>query len=88
MLIRVGVLLVVLSFVCWLLIAVVPFLGLSGGAAVAAVAGLAIGAEVVFWLGLALAGRDTWRLAKEHGWGGVPAALWRTLRAGAPPARP
>ncbi|MBA2308765.1 MAG: hypothetical protein H0W01_05580 [Pseudonocardiales bacterium] len=87
MLIRVGVLLIVLSFLAWLLILAVPFV-LSGGAAVATGVGLAIGAEVIFWLGLILAGRDTWRLVKEHGWRGVPAAMWHTLRHGQPPARP
>ncbi len=85
--IRVGVLLIALSFLAWLLILAVPFVGLSGGAAVATVAGLAIGAEVIFWLGLVLAGRDTWKLAKQHGWRGVPAALWRTLRFGQAPPR-
>ncbi len=83
--IRTGVLLIVLSFVCWLLVPVVPFLGLNGGTAFAAVAGLLIVAEVVFWLGLVLAGRETWKLAKANGWRGVPAALWQTLRDGRPP---
>ncbi len=86
MMIRAGVLLIVLSFVCWLLILVVPFLGLSGAAWFAAVAGLAVAAEVFFWLGLVAAGRETWKLAKANGWRGVPAALWQTLRDGRPPS--
>ncbi len=86
--IRLGVLLIVLSFLGWLLILAVPFLGLNGGAAVATGVGLAIGAEVIFWLGVVLVGRDTWKLAKEHGWRSVPSALWRTLRDGKPPPRP
>ena len=76
MMIRAGVLLIVLSFVCWLLIVFVPVLGLDGGGTFAAIAGLAVAAEVVFWLGLVLAGRETWKLAKANGWRGVPVALW------------
>jgi hypothetical protein len=52
------------------------------------VGALLVGAEVAFWLGLALAGRDTWTLAKQHGWRGVPKALWRVLRDGRLPAAP
>ncbi len=83
--IRLGVLLIVLSFLGWLLILAVPFLGLSGGAAVATGVGLAVGAEVIFWLGVVLIGRDSWTLAKKHGWRAVPGALWHTLRDGKPP---
>lgn len=86
--IRIGVLLIVLSFACWLLIAGVPFAGLGGGVTAAVIVGLAVGAEVIFWLGLVLAGRETWRLAREHGWRGVPAALWLVLRTGKPPTHP
>ena len=85
MMIRAGVLLIVLSVGCWLLVPVVPFLGYSGGTAFVLIAGLLILAEVVFWLGLVLAGRETWKLAKANGWRGVPAALWQTLRDGRRP---
>jgi hypothetical protein len=84
--VRIGVLLLVLSVVCWLLIPLVPLAGLRGVAAASAVGGLVVGAEVVFWLGLVLAGRDTWKLAKEHGWRAAPRALWRVLRDGKAPA--
>jgi hypothetical protein len=87
MLVRAGVLLIALSAVGWLLILAVPALGPGGARSAAVVAGLVVGAEVVFWLGLALAGRDTWALAREHGWRGVPKALWQVLRDGRPPAR-
>lgn len=82
--IRVGVVLLLLSAVCWVLILAVPFTGLGGAASAGAVAALVIGAEVVFWLGLVLAGRDTWKLARQHGWRGTPGALWRVLREGEP----
>jgi hypothetical protein len=86
MMVRIGVLLIVLSAVCWVLIPFVPAFGLRGMAAAGVAGGLVVGAEVVFWLGLVLAGRDTWRLAKEHGWRGTPKALWRLLRHGKAPA--
>jgi hypothetical protein len=88
MLVRVGVLLIVLSALAWLLIPAIPVLGLDGVQAAAVVGGLVLGAEVAFWLGLVLAGRDTWRAVKEHGWRGVPKALWQMLRDGRPASRP
>jgi hypothetical protein len=84
--VRIGVLLLVLSAVCWLVIPAVPLLGLPGAGTAVTVGVLVVGAEVVFWLGLVLAGRDTWKLAKAHGWRKVPAALWRVLREGRQPA--
>jgi hypothetical protein len=83
-LVRLGVVLLLLSVVCWVLILAVPFTGLDGAALASAVGGLVIGAEAVFWLGLVLAGRDTWKLAKRHGWRRVPGALWQVLREGKP----
>jgi len=77
---RAGIVLMILSVVFWLLIPLVPVVGLRGLAAAGAVGGLLVAAEVVFWLGLLLAGRDTWKLAREHGWRGVPRTLWQMLR--------
>jgi hypothetical protein len=81
MAVRLGALLIALSLVPWLALAVLPFLGL-GTAAFAAGGGLIVGAEVAFWLGLLLIGRDTWLLARSHGWRRVPGALWWVLRHG------
>lgn len=82
-LIRAGVVLIALSCLCW---AGIPLLLLLGGLSGAVWAGvLAVVAEVLFWGGLVLAGRDTWKLAKTHGWRGVPRALWRAFRAGEVP---
>jgi hypothetical protein len=82
MMVRLGVVLLLLSVVCWLLVPAVPFAGLGAAGSASAVAVLVVGAEVVFWLGLVLAGRDTWKLAERHGWSGLPRALWRVLREG------
>jgi len=86
MMVRIGVALIAASFACWALVPFVPVVGLRGAKAAGAIAVLAIAAEVAFWLGLVLAGRDTWRLAKQHGWRGAPRALWQTLREGRVPA--
>ncbi|MGQ0576419.1 MAG: transporter suffix domain-containing protein [Pseudonocardia sp.] len=88
MVLRLGIVLIVGSFVLWLLIPLVPLVGFRGLAAAGAVAGLLVAAEVVFWIGVLLAGRDTWRLARTHGWRGVPGALWRMFRGADPAAGP
>lgn len=55
---RLGILLVVLSFVLYGLIFVLPFLPLSGPAKLAAVPVLALLGELTFWPGGALLGKD------------------------------
>lgn len=82
---RLGVVLMALSVVPWLLLPVVPFLSLSGARAGLVAGGLVIAAELVFWPGLALAGRDAWRAAKARGWRRLPTAMVEMLRTGAPP---
>jgi hypothetical protein len=86
--VRAGVLLITLSALAWLLIPAVPLLGLDRVGSATVAGGLVVGAEIAFWLGLVLAGRDTWKAAKEHGWRGVPKALWRMLRDGQAASRP
>ncbi len=82
---RIGALLIAGSFVFWLLIPFVPVVGLRGGAAGIAIAVLMITREVVFWAGVLLIGRETWVLARRHGWRRVPPALWHLIRHGTPP---
>jgi hypothetical protein len=55
---KTGIVLIILSFVLWLLIPVIPFLKLSAGLKTAFVSGLFIGGEVFFWFGALLAGKD------------------------------
>jgi hypothetical protein len=81
---RIGLLAIALSFVPWLAIAVAPLLGLSLGESAGLVAGLAVAAEVLFWTGLALAGRDTWQAIRTRGWRRAPRELLRLLVAGRP----
>ncbi|MBY6037764.1 transporter suffix domain-containing protein [Fictibacillus nanhaiensis] len=55
---KAGIVLIVLSFVLWIFIPIVPFLSLSTGMKTAIVSGLFIAGEVTFWLGALLAGKD------------------------------
>ena len=83
---RVGVVAIALSFLPWLAIAVAPLLGVSLGAGIGVVGVSLVVAEVLFWTGLALAGKDTWRAIKAHGWRRAPRALARFLIDGRPTA--
>lgn len=81
---RVGLVAVALSFVPWLTIAAAPLFGLSLAASAGLVAGLLVVAEVLFWAGLALAGRDTWQAVKARGWRRAPRELARLFVRGRP----
>lgn len=83
---RVGALLIAGSFLFWAMIPFVPLVGLRGGQAGLAVAVLMVARESVFWLGVLLVGRQSWVLARQHGWRRVPATLWQLIRHGRPPA--
>jgi hypothetical protein len=84
MLFRLGLVAIVLSFLPWLAIAAAPLFGLSLGASAGLVAGLAVAAEVLFWAGLAMAGKDTWQTIRARGWRRAPRALGRLLVHGRP----
>ncbi len=79
---RVGLVAIVLSFVPWLAIAVIPLLGLSLAGVAGLIAGSLVVAEVLFWTGLALAGKDTWQTIKSQGWRRAPRELARLLVSG------
>ena len=84
MLFRAGLIAIVLSLVPWLAIAAAPLLGLSLTAGAGLVAGALVAAEVLFWVGLALAGKDTWQTIKSRGWRRAPRELLRLLVHGRP----
>jgi hypothetical protein len=69
-----------------MMIAAAPLLGLSLGASAGLVTVLAVVAEVLFWVGLALAGKDTWQTIKARGWRRAPRELGRLLVHGRPQA--
>ena len=82
MLFRLGILAIIASFVPWLAIALAPLVGLSLSGAAGLVGAALITAEILFWSGLALAGRDTWRAVRANGWRRAPRALARLLVRG------
>lgn len=84
---RIGLIAIVLSFVPLLMIAAVPLFGLSLGGVAGLVAGALVVAEVLFWAGLALAGKDTWQTIKARGWRRAPRELGRLLVHGRPTVR-
>lgn len=85
---RVGIVAIVASFAVWVVIALAPLVGpvvgLSLGEAGGAIGVLLVIAEVLFWAGLALAGKDTWRTVKVHGWRRAPGELTKLLVHGRP----
>jgi hypothetical protein len=86
MLFRVGILAIIASFLPWLAIALAPLMGLSLAGAAGFVGAALITAEILFWGGLALAGKETWQAVRANGWRRAPRALARLLTRGRPRA--
>ncbi len=79
---RLGVVAMATSFVPYLALGVVPFLGVSLAGIAGLIAVSLIGAEVIFWSGLVLAGADARAAIRQHGWARTPRILWDLLVAG------
>jgi hypothetical protein len=86
MLFRLGILAIIASFLPWLAIALAPLIGLSLGGAAGFVGAALITAEMLFWGGLALTGKETWQAVRANGWRRAPRALARLLTRGRPRA--
>ncbi|CAM2956004.1 transporter suffix domain-containing protein [Skermania piniformis] len=84
MLLRVGVSLILLSFIPWLTLVVAPLAGVSLASGAGLVAAAVVVAEIMFWSGLALAGKDTWQSVKANGLRRAPRELARILVVGRP----
>ena len=67
LLFRISLVLVFLSFVPWILIPTLPWWPMSKAFRVAAVPVLLVGAEVIFWLGVALGGAEVLRHRRALG---------------------
>jgi len=65
-----------------LTVLIVPFFGVLGPQLTVYATMQAICAELLFWGGVTLAGRDTWRLVRSHGWRGTPARMLGVMRTG------
>ena len=87
---RIGLVAIALSFVLWLVVVTAPLLGFSWGAVAGLVTGALVVAEVLFWAGLTLAGKDAWQTIRARGWRHAPRELGRLLVHGRPesPASP
>lgn len=77
---KIGVILMFASALPWLALPLAAWLAPTAGAKAAWSTGLFIAAEVLFWGGVLLAGRDVWNSAKQAGWKRVIPELWRKLR--------
>lgn len=84
MLFRVGISLILLSIVPWLTLVVAPLAGASLVSGAGLIAAAVVVAEVMFWSGLALAGKDTWQTVKAKGFRRAPRELARLLLDGRP----
>lgn len=62
----IGYILLILSFLAWGLIALLPFIELSKAQIAGATAGLVIAAEVLFWLSILLLGKEVWGEIKSY----------------------
>ena len=86
MLFRLGILAIIASVLPWLAIALAPLVGRSLSGAAGLIGAALITAEILFWSGLALAGKDTWHAVRANGWRRAPRALARLLTRGRPRA--
>jgi len=76
---RLGILLILLSFVPWLVLPAVPWLAHGAGSRATLIGALIVLGELLFWPGLALAGKEVWSSAKAHGWRKMIPELLRRL---------
>jgi len=75
---RLGLGMVVGSFLPWLLLPALPFLPLSLASRAFGAGALLVTAEVLFWLGTVLAGQEMARRYRDQL---KPQALWRRIRS-------
>lgn len=76
--VRAGVFLILVSLVLLVGVPLAPLV-VSEGARAGAAGMLFVASEVAFWGGVALAGRESWTMAKRYGWKAIPRELWRQL---------
>lgn len=82
MLFRLGIIMLVGSQVPYLGIIALPLIGLDWTAVGVGAVALVVTGEALFWVGVLLIGRDTWRTARRHGLRKTPRALWNLFRYG------
>jgi hypothetical protein len=80
MLLKFGVLLILASFIPWLLLPVVAWLAPTPAEKATQSGLLILAGEVLFWTGTLMAGREVWTSAKEAGWKKLLPTLLKKLR--------
>lgn len=79
---RLGILLMLLSCIPWIMIPAVPWLADGMDARAQLGAGLFVLAEVLFWVGVPLAGKEVLATIRAQGWRKMLPELLKKLRAG------
>lgn len=79
---RLGILLMLLSCIPWVMIPAVPWMAEEMGARAQLGAGLFVLAEVLFWVGVPLAGKEVLASFRAQGWRRALPELFKKLRAG------
>jgi hypothetical protein len=82
---RIGVALMFGSLLPWLTMPGVPFLPLTVAEQGVVAGALVALAELIFWPGVALAGKGAWEAAKAQGWRRMPVVMWQMLLTGRAP---
>jgi len=82
MLVRLGAGLIAASCLLWVVLLLVPLV--PGSVAQRAARGgvIFLSAEILWWVGVAMIGREAWRVVRSQGWRRLPGALWQLLRHG------
>ena len=82
MLVRLGAGLIAASCLLWGALLLVPILPGSVAARATRAGVIFVAAEILWWVGVALIGREAWRVVRSHGWRRLPSVLWQLLRHG------
>ena len=77
---KIGVLLILSSFLPWLVLPVAAWFAPTPGDKAAGSGALLVFAEVLFWSGTLLSGRDVWAAVKSAGWKKVIPELLKRLQ--------
>jgi hypothetical protein len=80
--VRLGAVLIVISCLLWAALLAVPMLPGSIGERATIGGAIFVGAEIAWWVGVAMVGSEAWRVIRTQGWRQLPRALWQLLRRG------
>jgi hypothetical protein len=77
-----GIILMISSFVPWLMIPFVPWFPFLNSAyeKTAVAGGLLLLSEIMFWVGVPMAGKESWAIIKAGGWKQAPYKILEILK--------